>query len=123
MSSKISWSRAQTVVQNYQNQGPWLRAAPDATGNPQKLRAWWIDLAALQDIISNTPNCDGMRAYICLQDQDENGSPITPYHSLVLVGTNPGDAGAHDNFKPASGMVVDNIQPCPSNCTNKNPLL
>jgi hypothetical protein len=123
MSSKISWSRAQTVVQNYQNQGPWLRAAPDATGNPQKLRAWWIDLAALQQIISNTPDCDGIRAYICLQDQDETGAQITPYHSIVLVGTQLGPDGAHDNFKPADDMVIDTILPCPKACTNRNPLI
>jgi hypothetical protein len=122
MSSKITWSRAQTIVQNYQTQGPWLRAAPDTSGNPQRLRAWWIDLAALQDIINNTPNCDGMRAYICLQDQDESGAAITPYHSLVLVGTQPGDADVHDNFKPANGMVTDMINPCPNVCPNKNPL-
>ena len=122
MSSKITWSRAQTVVQNYQAQGPFLKASPNASGEPQRLRAWWIDLAALQEIINSTPDCDGMRAYICLQDQDESGAAITPYHSLVLVGTQAGDAGVHDNFRPASGMVIDTVAPCPNTCTSKNPM-
>jgi hypothetical protein len=122
MSSKITWSRAQTVVQNYQAQGPWLKAAPGTSGEAQRLRAWWIDLAALQDIINSTPNCDGMRAYICLQDKDAAGADIPPYHSLVLVGTQPGDAGVHDNFKPASELVIDSVSPCPHTCTSKNPM-
>ncbi|MEY3398572.1 MAG: hypothetical protein RL220_1166 [Bacteroidota bacterium] len=121
MSSKITWTRAQTIAQNYQNNGPYLDAAPDANGKPQHLKAWWIDRTSLMDILTNTPNCDGIRAYIVLQDQDEQGRPLpVPYHSLVLAGTQSDASGQHQNFRPADDLVYDCYKPCPNMCGTQN---
>jgi len=111
------------MAQNYQAQGPFLRAEPGTNGAAQHLKAWWIDIASLMDILTNTPQCDGLRAYIVLQDRNQENNAITPYHSLVLIGTQPGSNGIHDNFRPANSMVIDFVEPCPSTCTDKNPLI
>jgi len=123
MASKIQWSRASTIAHNWQNSTYKLLAEQDQHGATQYLKSWWVDKATLLDILNSTPNSSGIRLYPVAQDQDLSGNAVPLYHSLVLVGTQPGTRpGDQDNFRPADDMVYDFLQPCPNMCPSKNDL-
>lgn len=96
--------------------------ARSSSGQKVKLKAWWVSLADINQIIGDTNafiassgrTVSGLRFYPSLQDKNEQGQTVADYHALTYVATVQDSSGNQDNALLTE--VMEFTVPCPNAC-------